>query len=148
MRKSRLGPAAVVTRGETKDVTHVVPHQTWSEYFDAATRELAGAPVTIEITPVDDPSVMEATSLSLKLLNYDRRDDVFTVAAADGSSRSVSGLLKHLEHPERVVVDNHTLLTPITITVEGRGGAGAVIRIERRSERPAERSRVPGQPSR
>ena len=40
-------------------------------------------------------------------------------------------VLRHLvDHPARVAVDNHTMLAPMTIAVDGSDGVRTMIRIE------------------
>jgi Family of unknown function (DUF5335) len=106
-------------------------HDTWSEYLDALSKELLNAPVSIEVTEKGGPALVEAERLALQALLYDRRDDVFEVAAARGGPR-VPSVLRHLvDHPRRLAVDNQTMLAPITISVDGGDGARTVIRVER-----------------
>ena len=108
-----------------------LPSETWSEYLDALSKELLNAPVSIEVTEPAGPTMVEARRLALQALAYDRRDDVFEIAAARGGPR-VPSVLRHLvDRPQRVAVDTSTMLAPITISVEGSDGARTVIRVER-----------------
>jgi Family of unknown function (DUF5335) len=109
-------------------------HETWSEYLDAVSKELLNAKVSIEIIAEPGPPLIEAEQMALQAIAYDRRDDVFEVAAAGGGSRAPSVLRHLVDHPERVIVDSHTLLAPMTIAVDGRDGVRTVIRIEREPE--------------
>ncbi len=111
--------------------SHELLPETWSEYFDAASKELLNAPVSIEIVAAPAPPMVEARHLALQALAYDRRDDVFEVAVARGGPRLPSVLRHMVDHPARVEVDNRTMLAPMTIAVEGRDGVLTVIRIER-----------------
>jgi hypothetical protein len=101
--------------------------ETWSEYFEAVSRELLNAKVSIDI---GTPRLADAERLALQAVTYDRRGDVFEVAAAiEGLRPSV---LRHsVDRPERVIVDNHTMLAPMTIAVEGHDGVRTVMRFER-----------------
>jgi hypothetical protein len=110
--------------------TRELASDTWSEYFDALSRELLHAPTSIEVVDPSGPGSVEARHLALHVLTYDRRDDVFEVAVAKGGPR-LPGVLRHLvDHPTRVAVDNHTMLAPMTIAVDGRDGLRTMIRIE------------------
>jgi Family of unknown function (DUF5335) len=109
-------------------------HETWSEYFAAASKELLNAPVSIKIVGADGPPAVQAEHLALQALAYDRRDDVFEVAAARGGPDLPSVLRHMVDHPERVAVDTHTMLAPMTIAVDSRDGVRTVIRIERDAE--------------
>jgi hypothetical protein len=119
---------------DTVEQTHELVHETWSEYFDAASRELFNAPVSIEIETPPWPPQTEVDRLALQLLTYDRRDDVFEVFAAQGGPH-LPGVVRHMvDHPQRIVVDNSTLLAPMTIAVDDREGVRTVVRIERPAE--------------
>lgn len=101
----------------------------WAEYFDALSKELMNAPVSIEIVDASGPPAIEASHLDLRVLSYDARDDVFEVAVARRSRHLP--LLHHLvDKPERVTVDSYTMLAPLTITVYRRDGVRTLIRIE------------------
>lgn len=114
--------------------TRELAHETWSEYFDALSRELLNAPVSIEIAEATRSPMREGEHLALQMLTYDRRDDVFEVAAARAAPRLPSVLRHLVDHPQRVVVDNQTMLAPMTIRVDGRDGVRTVIRIEREAD--------------
>lgn len=114
--------------------TRELTHEAWSEYLDAVSRELLNAPVSIEIIPTSGASMMEAERLALQAVAYDRRDDVFEIAAARGAPH-LPGVLRHLvDHPARIAVDSHTLLAPISIAVDDADGVRTVITIEREPE--------------
>jgi hypothetical protein len=116
--------------------TRELASDTWSEYFDALSRELLHAPTSIEVVDPSGPGSVEARHLALHVLTYDRRDDVFEVAVAKGGPR-LPGVLRHLvDHPTRVSVDNHTMLAPMTIAVDGRDGLRTMIRIEHDPDDP------------
>jgi hypothetical protein len=114
--------------------TRELAHETWSEYLDAVSKELLNAQVSIEIIAEPDPPMFEAGRMALQAVAYDRRDDVFEVAAARGGPQLPSVLRHMVDHPERVLVDSRTLLAPMTIAVDGRDGVRTVIRIEREAE--------------
>ncbi len=117
--------------GRSAGATRELARETWSEYFDALSKELLYAPVSVKITMPPGPPVVQAKHLPLLALAYDRRDDVFEVSVARGGP-GLPSVLRHLvDHPERVVIDSQTMLAPITIWVEGRDQARTVITIER-----------------
>jgi Family of unknown function (DUF5335) len=121
---------------EEDDVNNAreLAHETWSEYFDALSRELLHAPVSIEITEAMGPPMLAAERFALQTLTYDRSDDVFEVAAAQGGPHLPSVMRHLVDHPQRVAVDSQTMLAPMTISVDGCDGARTVIRIEREAE--------------
>jgi len=88
---------------DTVEQAHEIVHETWFEYFDAASRELFNAPVSIEIETPPWPPQTEVDRLALQLLTYDRRNDVFEVAAAQGGPH-LPGVVRHMvDHPQRIV---------------------------------------------
>jgi Family of unknown function (DUF5335) len=109
-------------------------YEGWAEYLDAVSRELLNAPVSIHITAPDGPPRVEAERLALQTLTYDRRDDVFEVAAARAGPHLPSVLRHVVDRPRRVAVDTRVMLAPMTISVDGRDGARTVIRIARDPE--------------
>jgi hypothetical protein len=116
------------------EATRELAPETWSEYFDWLTKELLHAPVSIEIVVPPESPMVEARRLALLSLAYDRRDDVFEVAAARGGPHLPSTLRHLVDHPERVSVDSQAMLAPITIAVDGRDGVRTVITIEDEAE--------------
>ena len=110
--------------------TRELASETWAEYFDALSRELCHAPTSIEVVDPSGPRNVEARHLALHALSYDRRDDVFEIAVARGGPQPPAVLRHVIDHPARVAVDNHTMLAPMTIAVDGRDGVRTMIRIE------------------
>src|ERR1022692_3435692 len=110
--------------------TRELAHETWSEYFDAVSKELLNAQISIEIGDAPDPTRIETEPLTLHELTYDGRGDVFEVAATPCGSQARSVRRHLVEHPERVLVDSRTVLAPLTITVDVKDGLRAVITIE------------------
>jgi hypothetical protein len=114
--------------------TRMIEHEAWSEYLDAVSKELLNAPVSIEVVAAPDTPIVEAERLALQTLTYDRREDVFEVAAARGGPR-VPSVLRHLvDHPARIEVDSRTMLAPMTIAVDGVDGTRTLIMIGREPE--------------
>lgn len=116
------------------EATREIASQAWAGYFDSLSRELLNAPVSIEIRPVCAPPAVEARRLALQTLAYDRREDVFEVAAGRGGPHLPSVLRHLVDHPQRVFVDSDVMRAPITIAVDGRDGARTVITIEHEPE--------------
>jgi Family of unknown function (DUF5335) len=110
--------------------TREIEPENWGEYFDSLSKELLNAPVSIEIVAPSDPPTTEARNLALLTLAYDRRRDVFEVAAGRGGPHLPTTLRHLVDHPEHVYVDSPAMLAPLTIAVDGRDGVRTVIRIE------------------
>ena len=110
--------------------TRELASEAWAEYFDALSRELLYAPTTIEVVDRSGLASVEARHLALHALTYDRRDEIFEVAVAQGGPH-LPAVLRHLvDHPARVAVDNDTMLAPMTISVDGSDGMCTTIRID------------------
>ncbi len=114
--------------------TRELAHEVWSEYFAALSKEMLNAPVSIEIVTPAEPPAVEAQRLALQALAYDRRDDVFEIAAARGGPHLPSVLRHLVDHPARIAVDSHTMLAPMTIAVDGNDGVRTVITFPRDPE--------------
>jgi Family of unknown function (DUF5335) len=111
------------------EVTRELAPERWSGYLDSITDDLRNAPISIEIMDAEHPPLLAARGLALQLLTYDRRDDVFEVAAARGGPRLPSMLRHLIDHPVRVEVNSMTSLAPTRIVVDARDGVRTVIRI-------------------
>lgn len=109
--------------------TRQLARESWSDYLEDVTSGLLNRPVSIEIIEPSSAPAIEAQRMALQLLNYDRRDDVFEVAAARGSSGLPSVLRHMVEHPTRIEVDSPGSMTPTMITVTAADGVLTVVRI-------------------
>jgi Family of unknown function (DUF5335) len=116
------------------EATRELARETWAEYFDALSKELLNEPVSVEIIGAPGPPLMEASHLALLALTYDRRDDVFEIAAVRGGPHLPSVLRHLVAHPARIEVDSQTMLAPTTIAVEGPDQVRTVITIEHEPE--------------
>src|SRR5437588_6472820 len=72
------------TRRQEMQPPRELARETWSEYLAAVSKELLNAPVSIEVIVSPGPPEVEASPLALQRLVYDRRDDLFEIAAARG----------------------------------------------------------------
>jgi hypothetical protein len=109
--------------------TRELAPETWAEYLNSVTEDLRNQPISIEIVDPEAPPAFEAKRLALQMLTYDRRDDVFEVAAAQGGPRLPSVLRHLVDHPTRIGVDSPASLAPTQIVVDARDGVRTVIRI-------------------
>jgi len=67
--------------------------------------------------------------MALQLLTYDRRDDVFEVAAAQGGPHLPRVLRHMVDRPTRIEVDSPTSLAPTTIVVTAWDGVRTVVKV-------------------
>jgi hypothetical protein len=103
----------------------------WSHYLDSVSDDLRNQQISIEIIVAPRPPRVEATGLALQFLSYDRRGDVFEVAAARGGPGVPSILRRMVANPIRIEVDSSTSLAPTMISVDDGNGVRTVIRILR-----------------
>jgi hypothetical protein len=113
------------------DTSRELAPETWGRYLDQVTMELFNAEVSIDIVRLPGASQPEAERLALQALCYDRRDDIFEVAAARGSAHLPSVVRHVVDHPERIAVDSPNGMAPTTITVDDREGIRTVVSISR-----------------
>jgi Family of unknown function (DUF5335) len=129
VQRARGSEADVVHQQEVDmNATRELARETWAEYFDSLSKELLHAPVSIEIEGSDVPMV-KASHLALLALCYDRRGDVFEVAAAAGGPHTPSVVRHLVDRPARVSVDSQTILAPRMIAVDGADNVRTIIRI-------------------
>jgi hypothetical protein len=113
------------------ETTRDLASEGWSEYFDAVSKELLNAPVSIKVDDRAGPPSVKATRRALHALAYDQANDVFEVAVALNGPHPPRVLRHRVGHPERITVDNRTMLAPMTIAVDGSDGVRTLIRIAR-----------------
>jgi hypothetical protein len=102
----------------------------WQSHLDDLFEKFDGATVTIE--EIDD-AVGQADSLtdvSLALIEYDPKDDVFMVEAARGGSET---LRRMIPHPVQIIGDLEPGDYERTIEVQTAGGAITRVHIHRES---------------
>jgi hypothetical protein len=109
--------------------TRELAPENWARYLDVLSEDLRNRSISIEIIESPSPPIMEAKGLALQLLTYDRRGDVFEVAAGHGGPHLPSVLRHLVDHPKRIEVDSMTSLAPTRIVVDARDGVRTVIRI-------------------
>jgi hypothetical protein len=78
-------------------VTRELAGETWSEYFDALSKELLKSPGSVVGGP--GPPLMEASHLALLALTYNRRDDILEIAAARGRAAPADRPAAHCQSP-------------------------------------------------
>jgi Family of unknown function (DUF5335) len=111
--------------------TRTLAPENWSSYLDLLSVDLRNQPISIEIVDTLRAPQLEATGLALQLLTYDRRDDVFEVAAARGGPHLPSVVRHMVDHPTRIEVDSATSLAPTVIVVDAIDGVRTIIRVLR-----------------
>jgi Family of unknown function (DUF5335) len=113
--------------------TRELPRDRWATYLQDVTDELRNTPVAIEVNDPESGPGVEANRMALQALIYDRRDDVFEVAAAHGGPHLPITLRHLVDHPTRIEVDSVTAPIPTIISVIDEDGVRTDVRILRES---------------
>ncbi|GAA0837075.1 DUF5335 family protein [Streptosporangium amethystogenes subsp. fukuiense] len=77
----------------------------WREFFDTMTRDHEGAEVTIEVMNQNFGDLLEVEKLPLAYLEYDPKDDQFSVGAGGRDGRYPVVLRHAIDHPQRILAD-------------------------------------------
>lgn len=101
----------------------------WAGYFDRLMTEL---PTTWATVTIDAPHIghqVEASDLILESLSYDRRDDVFEVAAFLPGPNGRAVVRHMISGPARIDVDSRAGILPTSIEIENREGITTLVRL-------------------
>ena len=90
----------------------------WAAYFDGISKTLGTKNVTIEVAPLGIGHQMEAKSLALGGLTYDRKSDLFEVQTPD---------LDHLIHGPTVIYVDESTSGVTSVEVVDRDGTKQII---------------------
>lgn len=77
----------------------------WREFLDTMTRNYEGAEVTIEVMNREFGDLMGAERLPLAYLEYDPKDDQFSVGVGGRDGRYPVVLRHVIDHPQRILTD-------------------------------------------
>ncbi|WP_405146985.1 DUF5335 domain-containing protein [Sphaerisporangium sp. NBC_01403] len=82
-----------------------LPRDEWREFFDAMTRDYEGAEAAIEVVSKDFGDLFEAERIPLAYLEYDPKDDQFSVGVGGRDGRYPVVLRHAIDHPQRILAD-------------------------------------------
>lgn len=82
-----------------------VAREEWREFLDTMTRNYEGAEVTIEVMNREFGDLMGAERLPLAYLEYDPKDDQFSVGVGGRDGRYPVVLRHVIDHPQRILTD-------------------------------------------
>jgi hypothetical protein len=77
----------------------------WREFFDTMTRNYEGAEVTIEVLSKDFGDLVEAEKLPLAYLEYDPKDDQFSIGVGGRDGRYPVVLRHAIDRPQKILAD-------------------------------------------
>ncbi|MFF5208910.1 DUF5335 family protein [Streptosporangium sp. NPDC000396] len=82
-----------------------LPRDEWREFFDEMTREYEGADVTIEMVNKEFGDLVQAEKIPLAYLEYDPRNDQFSVGVGGRDGRYPVVLRHAVDRPQRILAD-------------------------------------------
>ena len=108
-----------------------LPRGEWRQFMDVMTRQYEGWDVSIEVLSEELGDLTQAERLPLAYLEYDDKDDVFSVAVG-GQDDGNPVLLRHgIEHPQRILSDKLSLDVPRVFDVIDAEGVQTIITLHR-----------------
>lgn len=109
------------------DVT--LQHDTWEDYFTRFMAERPAATVSIEVESPQLGRRVEVSDLRLETLLYDRRDDVFEIAALQPDPVRDAVVRRLIERPVAVRVDSPVGILPTAVEIDGADGVRTTVRM-------------------
>ncbi|GII83154.1 hypothetical protein Ssi03_11440 [Sphaerisporangium siamense] len=82
-----------------------LPRDRWHEFFDEMTRDYEGADVTIEELRADFGDLLQVERIPLAYLEYDPKDDQFSVGVGGRDARYPVILRHAVDHPRAILAD-------------------------------------------
>ncbi|MCW2879602.1 MAG: hypothetical protein JWQ95_3702 [Sphaerisporangium sp.] len=82
-----------------------LPREEWREFFDAMTRNYEGADATVELVTKEFGDLFEAERIPLAYLEYDPKDDQFSVGMGGRDGRYPVVLRHAIDRPQRILAD-------------------------------------------
>ncbi|MEV7013241.1 DUF5335 family protein [Streptosporangium sp. NPDC051022] len=82
-----------------------LPRDQWREFFDTMTRDYEGADVTIEVVSESTGDTVAAERIPLAYVEYDPKDDQFSVGVGGRDGRYPVVLRHAVDHPRKILTD-------------------------------------------
>ncbi|MEV6151930.1 DUF5335 family protein [Nonomuraea sp. NPDC052129] len=82
-----------------------LPREQWRQFFDNLSRQYEGSDVTVEVLSRTFGDLMQAEKLPLAYLEYDDKDDIFTVAIGGRDGRYPVVLAHLIQRPQTIFAD-------------------------------------------
>ncbi|MER7207203.1 DUF5335 family protein [Streptosporangium sp. NPDC000239] len=108
-----------------------VPREEWRPFLDGLTRQYEGSDVTIEVLDASAGDLYQAEKLPLAYIEYDDKDDIFSVGVGGRDPRYPVVLRHGIEHPRRILADTVSPETPRVFDVVDGEGTQTIITIHR-----------------
>ncbi|GAA3136978.1 DUF5335 family protein [Streptosporangium carneum] len=111
-----------------------VPRERWRQFLDDVTRQYEGSDVTIEVLDSSFGDLTQTERLPLAYVEYDEKDDIFSVGVGGRDGRYPVVLRHGIERPQRILSDVVSPDTPRAFDVVDAEGTQTIITIHRSAE--------------
>ncbi|MEV8632537.1 DUF5335 family protein [Streptosporangium sp. NPDC051023] len=108
-----------------------VPREEWRPFLDSLSRQYEGSEVTIEVLDQGFGDQVQTERLPLAYIEYDDKDDIFSVGVGGRDGRYPVVLRHGVEHPQRILTDVVSPDTPRAFDIIDTGGTHTIITIHR-----------------
>jgi hypothetical protein len=113
-----------------------LPREAWHDFFELVTKEHESSDVTIEVLGLDLGDQLEAEKLPLAYLEYDQKDDVFSIGVGGRDSRYPVVLDHMVNHPQTILVDAQIPTLVMAVDVIDGDGQQTIVTLHRRPALP------------
>jgi hypothetical protein len=114
-----------------------VPPSSWYDSLESLTKEHEGDDVTIEVLSTDLGDQYEAEKLPFAYIEYDRHDDILSVAVGGQDGRYPVVLRHGIQHPQRVMISPPAPGEETTVDVVAADGVQTLVTFHERPALPA-----------
>ncbi|MGJ6965786.1 DUF5335 family protein [Streptosporangium sp. G11] len=108
-----------------------LPRERWRPFLDDLTRQYEGSDVTIEVLSLSFGDLLPVERLPLSYIEYDDRDDIFSVGVGGRDGRYPVVLRHAVEHPQKIFSDIVSPATPRVFDVVDAEGTQTIVTIHR-----------------
>ncbi|MGI5487563.1 DUF5335 family protein [Microtetraspora malaysiensis] len=109
-----------------------LPRAEWHNFFEKLTKDYEGAAVTVEVLDRTFGDQTEAAKLPLAYLEYDEKDDCFSVGLGGRDGRYPVVLRHAINHPRRIQTTSSIPGTPWAMDIEDGEGNQTLVTLHNR----------------
>ncbi|MCC5582107.1 DUF5335 family protein [Microtetraspora sp. AC03309] len=111
-----------------------LPRAQWHSFFEMLTKDYEGADVTVEVLDRAFGDQVEAAKLPLAYLEYDEKDDCFSVGLGGRDSKYPVVLRHAVTRPRRILTTSSIPGTPWALDIEDEDGTQTLVTLHLRPE--------------
>ncbi|GLX01675.1 DUF5335 family protein [Microtetraspora sp. NBRC 16547] len=113
-----------------------LPRAEWHNFFEMLTKDYEGSNVTVEVLNRSFGDQLEAASLPLAYLEYDEKDDCFSVGLGGRDSRFPVVLRHAISRPRRILTTSSIPGMPWALDIEDQEGTQTLVTLHMRPAIP------------